>query len=180
MRTEAMSAGSAADDAGLQGINPALTEQLHLSRDGTDQQNFFCQAEDGIRDHCVTGVQTCALPISKPQAGVLLAAERISATVITELSFEAHAGEIIGFAGLIGSGREELPYLLCGARPFDNGRIIVRGQRYSGLSPTRAIDAGLGFIPSDRKRESAMPLLSVRENLTLPRLARSRFMRWLG
>jgi ribose transport system ATP-binding protein len=116
----------------------------------------------------------------RPQSKVLVAARELRGRVIEGVSFEVHAGEVLGFAGLIGSGREELPYLLTGARAFSDGALTIRGEPYSSLTPSKAIRAGVGFIPVDRKQQSAMPLLTVRENVTLPRLRGSGVLRWLG
>jgi ribose transport system ATP-binding protein len=115
-----------------------------------------------------------------PRAGVLFAARGIYGTIVGDVSFDVHAGEVVGFAGLVGSGREELPYLLTGARRPLAGQLELREASLPALRPASAIGAGIGFVPSDRKHESAIPALSVRENVTLPRLDASRVFRWLG
>jgi ribose transport system ATP-binding protein len=111
---------------------------------------------------------------------VLLGATELCGQVIEGMSFDVFAGEILGIAGLIGSGREELPYLLTGARSWSSGEIRVAGRARSSLNPREAIAAGIGFVSSDRKGESALPLLSVGENITLPKLEVSGPLRWLS
>jgi len=87
------------------------------------------------------------------------------------LNFTLHAGEIIGFFGLIGSGINELAMALFGAHPA-HGKVLVRGKELSLHSPTYVRRFGLGFIPSDRKQEAIIPEMSVKENLSLVALSR--------
>jgi galactofuranose transport system ATP-binding protein len=91
-------------------------------------------------------------------------------------SVSVAAGEVVGLAGLLGSGRSELARVIFGADRSDGGQIEVGGQPVHFRSPQDAIAAGLGFCSEDRKAEGIIPELSVRENLTLallPRLSRS-------
>jgi ribose transport system ATP-binding protein len=85
------------------------------------------------------------------------------------------AGEIVGLAGLLGSGRTETARALFGADPLDGGTIRIGDQAVQFASPADAIRAGIGFSSEDRKTEGIIPYMSVRENLTLallPTLAR--------
>jgi ribose transport system ATP-binding protein len=79
-------------------------------------------------------------------------------------------GEIVGLAGLLGSGRTETARAIFGADMIDAGRIELEGQTLNLHSPGDAIDAGLAFLSEDRKAEGIIPELSVRENLTLAAL----------
>jgi ribose transport system ATP-binding protein len=117
---------------------------------------------------------------STPAAGVLLEAVDLCGAVVDNVSLAVRPGEILGVAGLVGSGREELPYLLTGARRWSAGVVRAGHETFTSLSPARAIAAGIGFMSSDRKRESALPVLTVGENITLPRLEVSRFARRLS
>jgi len=76
-------------------------------------------------------------------------------------------GEVVGLAGLLGSGRTEMARMLFGADRPDSGEIRVRGEVASLPSPRKAIRRGLAFCPEDRKAEGIIPNLSVRENLVL-------------
>ena len=111
-------------------------------------------------------------------------------------TLDVRRGEIIGLAGLLGSGRTETARAIFGATPSDSGHMLLRDAPFAPRSPTDAIGAGIGFVPEDRKAEGIIPDLSVRENLTLaalPHLTRfgivsrsrqtevvERFMRRLG
>lgn len=82
-------------------------------------------------------------------------------------SFSAHAGEILGFFGLVGAGRTELLRLLFGAARKTAGRIEVFGQLVEVDSPRAAIAAGIVLCPEDRKKEGIVPVRSVLENLNI-------------
>jgi monosaccharide-transporting ATPase len=91
------------------------------------------------------------------------------------VDLSVRAGEIVGLAGLLGSGRTETARALFGADPVDGGTITVKGRAHQLRTPRDAIRAGFGLSPEDRKTEGIVPDMSVRENLTLallPRLTR--------
>jgi ribose transport system ATP-binding protein len=94
--------------------------------------------------------------------------------VLQDASVTVHAGEIVGLAGLLGSGRTEVARAVFGADQVDSGEIDFDGKPARFGAPGDAIRAGLGFCTEDRKAEGIIPYMSVRENLTLaalPRLA---------
>jgi monosaccharide-transporting ATPase len=94
---------------------------------------------------------------------------------VSDVSFNVHPGEIVGLAGLLGSGRTESLRTVFGADQPDSGQMHYRGNPFAPRSPAEAIAAGIGFCSEDRKLEGIVPDMSVRENLTLallPRLAR--------
>jgi len=84
---------------------------------------------------------------------------------VQNVSFEVRRGEILGIAGLMGSGRTEVLETLFGIYPADSGTIEVKGQQISILEPHNAIDAGIGLLTEDRKRTGIMGVLSVRDNM---------------
>jgi ribose transport system ATP-binding protein len=95
---------------------------------------------------------------------------------LQDASLEVREGEIVGLAGLLGSGRSEVARAIFGADDLDGGTIAIGGQEVHFRSPADAIQAGIGFCAEDRKVDGIIPDLSVRENLTLaalPTLARS-------
>jgi monosaccharide-transporting ATPase len=77
------------------------------------------------------------------------------------------AGEIVGLAGLLGSGRTELARAIFGADPLQAGELELDGRPVRFGSPADAIRAGIGLAPEDRKSEGIVPEMSLRENLTL-------------
>ncbi|WP_223258408.1 MULTISPECIES: sugar ABC transporter ATP-binding protein [Thermogemmatispora] len=102
---------------------------------------------------------------------VLLRVEGLSRRgLLHDCSFEVHAGEILGLAGLIGAGRSELARAVCGADPIDSGRILLDGQELHIRRPADAIRAGLAYVTEDRKREGLALDLGVDQNITLASL----------
>jgi monosaccharide-transporting ATPase len=92
---------------------------------------------------------------------------------LTPMDIELRQGEMLGLAGLLGSGRTEAARLLFGADKADSGTITVEGKEHSFASPRDAIAAGIAFCSEDRKHEGAILELSVRENLILALQART-------
>ena len=86
-------------------------------------------------------------------------------------SFDLHAGEILGIAGLVGAGRSELARLVAGLDRATSGTVRMRGRTLSLRSPRHAIAAGIALLPEDRKKEGIVPLRSIVSNVALPRLA---------
>ncbi|SDR16408.1 monosaccharide ABC transporter ATP-binding protein, CUT2 family [Rhizobiales bacterium GAS191] len=89
---------------------------------------------------------------------------------------EVRTGQIVGLAGLLGSGRTEVARAIFGADPPDSGTIRLMGKAVSPQQPAEAIALGVGFCTEDRKVEGIIPEMSVRENITLsvlPRLTRA-------
>jgi ABC-type sugar transport system ATPase subunit len=91
-----------------------------------------------------------------------------------DISFELHEGEILGVAGLVGSGRTELGKCVFGVTQAMAGSIRLFGQPFRANHPADAISRGLVYLPEERKQEGIFPLLSIAENMTLPTMDRFR------
>ena len=91
-----------------------------------------------------------------------------------DVSFELHKGEILGIAGVIGSGREELSRTLAGFAPHQHGSLTVGGRQVRFATPADAVDCGIGYLPRERRVEGLVLFLSVAANITLPSLSRLR------
>jgi ribose transport system ATP-binding protein len=99
-----------------------------------------------------------------------------SAIVLRDVSFSLRPGEIVGLAGLVGSGRTEVVRAIFGADAYDDGEILVEGRPVRIRSPRDAIRLGIGLVPEDRKLQALILKLAIRENLSLSILNRlSRF-----
>jgi ribose transport system ATP-binding protein len=117
----------------------------------------------GAEHHARTGVP------------VLEAAGLTRRPQLAGVSLDVHAGEVVGLAGLLGSGRTETAKAVFGAQPVDDGTVRVNGRAERRWSPAAAIRRGIGMVPEDRKAEGVVPDLSVRDNIVLaalPRLTR--------
>jgi len=86
---------------------------------------------------------------------------------IEPFDIDIKPGEILGFAGLLGSGRTETAKVIFGIDKSDHGTISIRGKEYSYIYPLKAIQEGFGFCPEDRKVEGIIGELSIRENIIL-------------
>jgi galactofuranose transport system ATP-binding protein len=89
---------------------------------------------------------------------------------LNNVTLDAARGEIVGMAGLLGSGRTETARAIFGADAVESGAVYLEGKRVKLRAPGDAIEAGLAFLSEDRKAEGIIPELSVRENLTLAAL----------
>ena len=99
--------------------------------------------------------------------------------VLDHVSIEAGAGEVVGLAGLLGSGRTETARAIYGAQPLDGGSVEVEGKPMRLGSPRSALAAGVALIPEDRKADGIIPSLSVRDNIVLaalPAMSRAGFL----
>lgn len=102
------------------------------------------------------------------------------APAVHPVTLDIHRGEILGLAGLLGSGRTELARLLFGADRATSGHVEIRGRRVALRTPRSAIARGLAFTSENRKDEGVVGDLSVRENLVLALQARRGFARPLS
>jgi ABC-type sugar transport system ATPase subunit len=101
--------------------------------------------------------------------------------VFNNVSFDVKAGEVIGFAGLVGAGRTEIMRSIFGADPRDRGEIAKRGVAITIRAPTDAIRNGMAYIPEDRKDQGLVTTLSGHENLLMASMAdycRGGFISW--
>jgi ribose transport system ATP-binding protein len=90
--------------------------------------------------------------------------------VLSTISLSVGGGEILGIAGLMGSGRTDLARAVFGADPIDSGTVVVAGKALPGNDPAASIAAGLGFLTEDRKQQGLVLQMSVSENITLTSL----------
>jgi len=107
-------------------------------------------------------------------AEVVLAVHDVAAPpTLKQASFELRRGEILGIAGLMGSGRSELVRALFGLEPAATGRIALHGRAHGvqGVKPGQRLHQGFGYLSEDRKREGLTLPLSIADNLTATRLS---------
>jgi ribose transport system ATP-binding protein len=98
--------------------------------------------------------------------------------MLESVSLSVRRGEILGLTGLIGSGYDEVPYLVFGARPARSGEIAIAGKtpiRQAEITPRSAIESGFALLPADRQGASGVDSLPIVDNMFLPDV--SRFFR---
>jgi ABC-type sugar transport system ATPase subunit len=109
------------------------------------------------------------------RAGPILSVRGLCAPpLVRDVSFDLHRGEILGLGGLVGAGRSETVETLFGLRARAGGEVRFEGRPFEPRAPAEAIRAGIGFVAEDRRRQSIVPDLSVRENLLLGHLGAHR------
>jgi len=86
---------------------------------------------------------------------------------VSPFDLELRSGDVVGLAGLLGSGRTETARLLFGIDTPDSGQMTLRGKRKKFANPRQAVQAGLGFCSEDRKAEGILGELTIRENIIL-------------
>jgi ribose transport system ATP-binding protein len=102
-----------------------------------------------------------------------LVAENLSAgSLVRNVNLTLYAGEILGLAGMVGSGRTELARALFGADPQRSGGVTLKGRELTVYNPRQAVEAGLALVPEDRKTQGLFVEQSVRHNITLTILER--------
>ena len=107
-----------------------------------------------------------------PIGDVVLAAAGVGCrgSGIRDVAFQVRAGEILGFAGLVGAGRTELARVLFGLTPADEGAIRLRGAPVRVTAPAEAVRLGLAYLPEDRRRHGVIAEMSIAANTTLAAL----------
>jgi ribose transport system ATP-binding protein len=158
----------------------AVADRVTVLRDG--RRIATVDVADVDRDTVVEMIVgrplTQLYPVTVTHRGdVALTARGITGADLRGVDLDLHRGEIVGVAGLSGSGRDELPHLLFGARSWRSGSVDLNGRHFGSLTPKVAIDNGLALIPADRDAAAAFAGMSVRENVTLPRISTVRFRR---
>ena len=116
---------------------------------------------------------------SETGTDVLIDAHALTADGLGPVDLRLHAGEILGVAGLMGSGRSRLLHTIFGAQPRTGGTMTLRGKPFLPSSPADAIARGVTLVAEDRKQQSLLANAPIRWNLTLaalPRLARHGYL----
>ncbi len=98
---------------------------------------------------------------------VLSAKQLLRHGIVGPINFDLHPGDVLGLAGLLGSGRSETARMVFGIDPADEGSVSVEGRPMTMKAPKDAIKAGLAFSAEERKVEGIIPNLSIRENIVL-------------
>lgn len=93
--------------------------------------------------------------------------------VVENLNFDVHAGEILGFGGLVGAGRTEMARLLIGLEKRDAGKVYINGKSVKFKSPRQALAAHVGMLPESRKEDGLVLMRTVGENMMYSRIETS-------
>lgn len=127
-----------------------------LTRESLLQHLFGTALEKG-------GAAVVVAPTTNP----ILSVRGLGSESLCNVSFDVHPGEIVGVAGITGSGRDALCATLFGARPRDSGEVRVKGQLVPAGRPTAAMELGAAYVPAERKIQGAFLDLTARENVSI-------------
>ncbi len=128
------------------------SEQVIRDMVGREVEDFFAKGK-AERGDCLVSVQN----LSKEAA-------------FQDISFDVHEGEVLGFAGLIGSRRTDVGLALFGVEPADSGKVIFEGQEQEIKSPNQALQLGIAYVSEDRRQLGLIMPMSIYTNITLPTL----------
>ena len=108
--------------------------------------------------------------------GAVLSVDGLCSEALREVTFAIEAGEVVGVAGITGSGRDALCSTLFGARGRDAGEVRVNGQQLRRARPAEAMARGVAYVPAERKLQGAFMDLTARENISISNL--QKLWRW--
>lgn len=94
---------------------------------------------------------------------------------VVGVSLNVRRGEVVGLAGLVGSGKSEVARACFGLIPISEGRAVFAGEDTTGFSPRQMLDRGFFYVPPDRRDEGLLMMRNVRENISLPALSVANF-----
>jgi ribose transport system ATP-binding protein len=172
----------AAEGAGIVFVSHRLDEVRSLAhrivglRDGRKVADRpVSEMDEGHLIEIVTGVEKADAAERTPRThgDVALRVRGLSGASVDSLDLDVRAGEIVGVAGTLGSGREAVPSLLYGATDAEASEFTIDGADYPRRSPAQSLKRGMTFAPADRGRLAVVRDMTARENFTLPHLART-------
>jgi ribose transport system ATP-binding protein len=130
-----------------------------------------CSENDIIKAMVGRAVDDLYAKQAAPIGEVVLEVKDLSTKgFLKDINFKLRAGEILGFAGLVGAGRSEVMRAVFGIDPKESGEIFIKGKKADIKTPKDALQHGMGFVPEDRKLQGLVLGMSVGKNTTLAAL----------
>jgi ribose transport system ATP-binding protein len=103
---------------------------------------------------------------------ILMEVRGLTGAKFNDIDFTLHKGEILGFSGLVGSGRTEIMQAIFGYLPVWAGKVTIEGKPWKFGKTDSAVKGGFVYLPEERKQQGILPKLSVKHNITVPLLSR--------
>jgi ABC-type sugar transport system ATPase subunit len=155
-----------------------IADRVTVLRDGRSLGTYDareCTAEE-LAELMVGKVERSARPSAAVESDgdPVLDVSELSTAGVADVSLTLRRGEVLGLTGLLGAGHIEVAQAIFGAQPLEAGVIKVRGEVKSFHGPADACAAGIGLVPPDRKTQGLLRDLSIAENTTLAKVAKSR------
>lgn len=163
----------------------ALCDQVSVLRDGRNAANFsIAESRPGdvvsamvgrrlkgsIAEAAISGERSPRLGPGRTSRVLFTVRDLGETGKVAGVSFDLYEGEVLGLAGLVGSGQSELAGLMAGARSPTSGHMTIDGEQVRFKSPRDAIRVGIGLLPQDRKAQGFVPDMSVASNISLASL----------
>ena len=152
----------------------AITDEVAILRDGVSAGRMMtegCTENDIIKAMVGRDVDDLYAKQAAPIGDVVLEVKNLNTKgFLKDINFELRAGEILGFAGLVGAGRSEVMRAVFGIDPKESGEIYIKGKKVDIKNPRDAMLQGIGFVPEDRKLQGLVLGMSVGKNTTLAAL----------
>lgn len=151
-----------------------ISDRISVYRDGKYIGTKICK--DTTRDELVAMIIGRELKDQYPRfvkndGDVVLEVKNLTGNGFKNVSFEVHAGEVLGFSGLVGAGRSEIMRAIFGIDKFDSGEIWMEGKKVAINSPKKAVECGMAMINEDRRDYGIIKTGSVAENISIATLA---------
>jgi ABC-type sugar transport system, ATPase component len=153
---------------------PQIADRIAVLRDGANAGELdtaTCTEQDVISRMVGREIDTSVVQVARKPGDTVLEVQGLSNTFLKDISFEARAGEILGFAGLMGAGRTEIARAIIGADPVKSGTIKLHGKVIRPSSVAQSASMGIGYLSEDRKQLGILTQRNVRENIALPSLS---------
>jgi ribose transport system ATP-binding protein len=149
-----------------------VTDRVTVLRDGRRQGTVnTAQTAEAELVQMIIGRRLESMALDSQPSGreIGLSVKGLAGGVLQGIDLELRRGEIVGITGLMGSGFEDIPYFLFGARPCSEGSLSTNGVTFDLklMSPDRAVANGFALLPADRQRDGSVPDLTVGENVML-------------
>ena len=149
-----------------------IADDITILRDGQLVGHYLCDdlTPDDMIHHMVDRpVSLYGSMLPEPGLHPVLEVHDLASSAVRNMNFTLNSGEIIGFAGLIGSGMHDAALVLCGEHPATKGHIALEGESLHLKNPADASEAGIVIVPEERKTQGILPSLSVLENFHIGR-----------
>ena len=150
-----------------------ITDEIVILKDGKHVATML--TKDTTEQELITkmvgrdiGDTYSSLRRNTPREEVVLEVKNLCTPKLRNVSFQVHAGEIVGLAGLVGAGRTEVARAVFAADPITSGEIWLNGAQTHFKSPRDAIDAGVALCPEDRKEQGLVMYRSISDNVAMP------------
>ena len=152
----------------------AITDEVAILRDGVSAGRMItagCTENDIIKAMVGRDVDDLYPKQNAAIGEVVLEVKNLNTKgFLKDINFQLRAGEILGFAGLVGAGRSEVMRAVFGIDPKESGEIFIKGKKVEIKTPRDAMLQGMGFVPEDRKLQGLVLGMSVGKNSTLAAL----------